>query len=141
MFSSKSGFFAILLAMAGLTTTGCIQMYGCPSATYNFKGKVTDKGGNPINRISVTLGENISSSTESHNEFHSTHCTAVTDPDGTFEIQYNNVPHGEFLLAIDDIDGDENGGEFISDTISVSTADVELKSVINVPDIRLSKKN
>ena len=44
----KGGFFALLLALVGISTTGCVCMYGSPTADWAVKGKVIDENGQPV---------------------------------------------------------------------------------------------
>ncbi|MCQ2110806.1 MAG: radical SAM-associated putative lipoprotein [Bacteroidaceae bacterium] len=82
------------------------EMYGCPSADYDVTIKVTDEDGNPIKGIKVHRGyedENAPS--------------LKTDENGIFNSSINAGPSLSYIL--EDVDGDNNGGTFKSDTLKI----------------------
>ena len=83
-------------------------MYGTPFVEFSVKGRVVDADSNPIPNIEVTWAGN-------------TYGKAVTAEDGTF--QYANEAMEEDLtdlvLTFTDVDGQENGGEFVTEEVQV----------------------
>ena len=85
----------LLLAILGVFNS-CRQPeeYGTPHADYELKGIVTDKEtSKPLKNIQIV----------SYSD------TLYTDAEGKYSF-YNMMP--EFHLKVEDIDGEENGGEF-----------------------------
>lgn len=101
-------FFATIIA--GGSLVGC-GMYGPPPRKYyTMNGKVIQKGGKPIENISVTITE--------------TNDQVFTSKDGSFEIVNKELLHKDSVtIKVEDVDGDKNGGEFISETIEVDDID------------------
>ena len=94
----------ILLAMLG-AFTGCNksvyepEMYGTPYADYDLKGIVIDKEtSNPIKNIRVV-----------HQTYYD---TTYTDAEGKYAFIYHGNVVNTFHLKIEDIDGEENDGDF-----------------------------
>lgn len=95
----------ILVALGFTSTASCSddpgleipQMYGFPHVEYRVSGKVVDQESNPIPGIRIhASGISVSSSSAE---------------DGSFKVTgYGS----EATLKFDDIDGEENGGEFAS---------------------------
>ena len=77
-------------------------MYGCPYADYDVTIKVTDEAGNPIPGIRAKSigGNGMNKTTDSQGEA----------KDYLKEQYY-------LYLALEDIDGDANGGRFLPDTL------------------------
>lgn len=81
--------------------------YGVPHADYVIKGTVTDTYGNPIKGIQVS----------GRYEHRTLPDTAYTAADGTYELKGRADLIGpEVDLSFEDIDLDDNGGLFISET-------------------------
>jgi len=126
----------VLLGVLGIFNS-CEQpeKYGMPYACYEFKGVVTDKEtSNPIQNIQIVrygYGD-----------------TTYSDIKGQF-IFYN--VDTKFHLKIEDIDGEENGGDFESQEIEVkfTQADQVEKGegkwnkgkFVKTQNIKLEKKN
>jgi len=86
--------------------------YGVPQADYIVKGVVTDDAGNPIQGIKTKFV---------HDHYYGEK-TAITDDSGNYEIQATSYPDlYNCQLIVEDIDGEANGGEFLSDTLDLST--------------------
>jgi len=104
----------LFFSMVGMIT-GCDWFepsyeYGCPSADYIIKGKVTDKQlKKPIKNIAVIRK---AYSSPYGND------TVRTDFRGDYELKYRHYG-GEDLIVVEDLDGFENGGLFVSDSIKV----------------------
>lgn len=83
-------------------------MYGTPLVEFSVKGRVVDADSNPIPNIEVTWAGN-------------TYGKAVTAEDRTF--QYTNEGMDEdmsqVVLTFTDVDGQENGGDFVSEEVQV----------------------
>ena len=104
---------AALLAMLGYESCSNSELeeYGCPSADYQVKGSVTDLTGTPIPgiRIEAPYGSVVDS------QFGQ---IVQTDAQGQFTLkEFSNMKGIE--IVVEDIDGEANGGEFLSDTINV----------------------
>ena len=94
-------------------------MYGTPSADYEIKGKVLDADGDPIKGIKVEVQ------------------TYVVRPepvtiqrkfsldDGTYDASVQTFPVNKLRLVAQDVDGAENGGEFVERTIELDFSKVE----------------
>lgn len=93
-----------------------ILMYGSPTVRYSVKGHVTDEDGNPIKNIKASVK---TCPYEDGTLYHPIDST-MTDAHGQFTI--DNLCDGyldHHKLILEDIDGEENGGEFQSDTLSL----------------------
>lgn len=89
--------------------------YGTPHADYKYMGTIVDEEGNPIKGIEAKLvGYNALTSSNEVAKF-------STDENGKFESEYySEMVASVSMLEIKDVDGEENGGEFLSETIPVS---------------------
>ena len=86
-------------------------MYVPPEKTFSFKvkGLVTDEAENPLPGIEVTV-----------NDYDYTLDTTHTDADGKFMMDEINMGGGMPLnVVLTDVDGEDNGGSFASDTLDV----------------------
>ena len=92
---------------------GTIVEYGCPYADYVVKGSVTDEVGNPIQGIKITA-PNGSDLDSQFNQI------VQTDAKGNFTLKEFSSMRGHDMI-VEDIDGEANGGEFLSDTIFVNS--------------------
>ena len=90
--------------------------YGVPYATFEVKGKVIDADGNPLKGIEVS-GEDI---------YEHMREKAVTAEDGSFLlVQPEWFPAGEADICFEDVDGEENGGDFGKKTETVKLTQTE----------------
>ena len=100
----------VLLGFLGIFNS-CRQpeMYGMPYlGQYELKGIVTDKEtSNPIQNIQVVT----------HRD------TVYTDNEGKFTLNFRSP---EYSLKVEDIDGEENGGEFETQEIEVKFTEMDL---------------
>ena len=121
-----------LLAMLGFSCSGSdsddeeiVAMYGLITPHYYLGGTVTDQAGTPIEGIKMSLKQ----------VYKSDDFTKVSSLDS---MQTNNMGLYEFQctpwiilrdvkLIVEDIDGEANGGEFLSDTLDVDFDKAELK--------------
>lgn len=114
------------IILTALGFTGCSDdpsimaaEYGSPHADYKYMGTVTDKEGNPIEGIKVTL---VGSS---HKVSGPEVAVFTTNKDGKFESEYyNEMNTSIYKIDFTDTDGELNGGEFASASIKTS----EMKS-------------
>lgn len=102
---------------------GTVLMYGVPSVRYCVKGNVTDEDGNPIKNIKASV------KTGPYGEEGTLYYpidSTMTDVDGKFTMDnlYDYMGYNQKLI-LEDIDGEENGGEFQSDTLSLDQLDVK----------------
>jgi putative lipoprotein (rSAM/lipoprotein system) len=87
--------------------------YGSPNAKYKYMGTVTDEQGNPIEGINVVMSGDYVSSTPLAS------LTLKTDKDGKFStVTMSSVNTRIKTIEFVDVDGEANGGEFESQTIS-----------------------
>lgn len=92
---------------------GGYAAYGSPTADYKYLGTVTDEDGNPIEGINVVMSGDYVSSTP----FAS--LTLKTDKDGKFStVTMSSVNTRIKTIEFVDVDGEANGGEFESQTIT-----------------------
>lgn len=85
---------------------GMMIMYGSPYADYDVTVKVTDEAGKPINGISlrepwIVDGQPV----------------YKTDHKGEVSAKIRSFSTTRLDLILEDIDGDENGGTFKTDTL------------------------
>lgn len=128
-----------LLAMLGFSCDGLDNeekvMYGAPTPHYYINGTVTDQAGTPIEGIKTSLKQVYKS-----DDF--------TEVSGLDSMQTNNMGFYEFQctpwmilrnvkLIVEDINGEANGGEFLSDTLDVDFDKAVLtKGVKNSLDVQ-----
>lgn len=98
-------FFATLVA--GGSLAGC-GMYGPPPRSYyTMNGRVVQENGEGIFNIKVTISE--------------TKDSVYTSKDGTFSIVNQDLMgRDNITLEVEDLDGEENGGEFKSQRIKLN---------------------
>lgn len=96
---------------------GVIAEYGAPSADYIIKGTVTDEAGTPVQGIKTVVKE----MPEGYSEYAYSIDSTLTDAAGKYQMK-TNIYFGTQgkKLVVQDIDGEANGGEFLSDTIDIS---------------------
>lgn len=98
----------LALALLGFATS-CdkkpVDMYGTPRADFRARGKVSDNEGRPIRGIQVRSeayeGREI-----------------LTSEDGSYDISGSMFPN-RMRLTFTDIDGPDNGGEFLERAVDV----------------------
>ena len=143
-----------LLSMLGFSCSsdepeeyGPVLEYGVPHADYIVKGTVTDETGTPIQGIKTSIKgfypEVVGVFVEGIDSIQ-------TDASGQYQLKYMGMPHKYFKLIVEDIDGEANGGEFLSDTLDIDFDKAEkakdgdghwYEGVYNIPqDIKLKKK-
>lgn len=93
-----------------------VAEYGVPYATFEIKGKVVDSEGNPLKGIEV-YGEDI---------YEYMRVKTTTDENGSFNlVQPEWLPAGEADICFEDVDGEENGGDFGKKTETVKLTQTE----------------
>ncbi|MDY3978761.1 MAG: radical SAM-associated putative lipoprotein [Tidjanibacter sp.] len=95
--------------------------YGCPSAVYEVKGKVTDSDANPLKGIKVVVAPNEEGYRYSVDSL-------LTDAKGQYSIAIRYFPSNSvtFKVEASDVDGPEGGGEFATTEKSVEFLGSEL---------------
>ena len=95
---------------------GVIAEYGCPSADYIIKGTVMSEAGTPILGIKTSLKQVVQTVTGSYVYGID---SVQTSELGAYQLKSNEMPAGFTKLIVEDIDGEANGGEFLSDTLDI----------------------
>ena len=120
-----------LLAMLGFACSDdeqnnhIICEYGTPYATFEVKGKVVDKAGKPIPNIQIRTNMED----EEKASYYTLHTdTITTQSDGTFEWKTTDylLKSTQYRLISEDIDEENNGGTFASDTSFIDFKGTEL---------------
>ena len=137
-----------LLSVLGFTSCSKDTMgeYGSPNADYRIEGNVTDENGNPITGILVSADYYE----ERQNGKYWYNLASKKTNYGKYSLNFNTFPEFRWLkLVVQDVDGEDNGGEFANDTI-----DIDYKSAVQtkegerwysgayriIQDIKLKKK-
>ncbi len=113
-----------LLGCDSCTKEEPTEEYGAPYATYQIRGTVTDKAGNPIPGIKGRLGVEIPNPDGSKSLYYEGGDSALTDAQGHLNIDnISEMTHylvpGQTVVELKDEDGEANGGEFSTDTLRV----------------------
>ena len=117
LFEAIAGF---ILAMLGFS--GCkgiifgVDEYGMPHAKYQIIGTVTEEEtGNPIQGIKVRF-----------NMYDSPRAEFTSDKDGKVNESFTEWPESQDIkLTFEDVDGPENGGSFLPDTLRAKDLKIE----------------
>lgn len=106
-----------LLSMLGYScSTGEPVEYGSPYADFVFKGSVTDEAGTPVQGIKTSL----KSVFDNENEHYVLGLDSVeTDVSGSYQLKYVGMRDRGLKIIVEDIDGEANGGEFLSETLDI----------------------
>ena len=117
LFELIAGFLLSLLGFSGCEIFNLRAEYGQPHATYKVIGQVTDEGGKPIPGIEVKGNLNY----VKDGPLQLMDKTVTTASDGKYILDSSNWPGStSATLEFTDIDGEANGGEFESATLSTS---------------------
>lgn len=108
-----------VLGLIGFSSCGSftgeevVPMYGQPHADFKALGSVHDEKGNPIERIRVAIHLHKGKDSKFNYD------TVYTDSKGAYLLErgYFAPPDG-VTVTFEDVDGDKNGGEFESSTVS-----------------------
>ena len=115
---------AVLTALLSMLGYGCstsedptyVQEYGVPITEYQIKGQVTDEAGTPVQGIKTSLKE-IFLSADEKLDFWGID-SIQTDASGRYQL--NSYGSNKYKkLIVEDVDGEANGGEFLSDTLDI----------------------
>ena len=118
---------AVLAALMSMLGYGCSSsedsadalMYGVPVAGYQIKGQVTDEAGTPVQGIKTAVKIIMSSpSADGKKEIYARD-SVLTDASGKYDISATAPGNPETKLIVEDIDGEANSGEFLSDTLDI----------------------
>ena len=110
---------SLILGLLGFASCGEIEnileapdMYGQPHADFKALGTVRDEDGNPIKGIQVTVRQHWSYDEPADNKL-------FTDANGTYQLIREVFDGPESVtVTFEDVDGEENGGEFASAEVS-----------------------
>ncbi len=116
----KSKLALKLLSLLGFSSAmaSCLTvMYGTPNADYQVIVRTIVPQGERAKPV-----EGIKVSVESLKSGHNISASGLTDQNGEYVLRYNEFPIKdiEVAISIEDIDGEENLGEFASDSITRS---------------------
>ena len=90
--------------------------YGAPHADYIVKGLVTDEAESPVQGIKTFLKQ--VDKTEAGTIIFGMD-SIQTNETGGYQLEYTGLPQPGIKLIVEDVDGEANGGEFLSDTLDV----------------------
>ncbi len=121
--------FLMLLSAIGLTSCDFILnllpipkcMYGTPSADYKISGKIKDESGNGINQVRVVVGSaQKNTSSVIYDYPFIPYDTLYTDSKGNYSfVREREFPAATLRIIAEDVDGDENGGTFLKDSLDI----------------------
>jgi putative lipoprotein (rSAM/lipoprotein system) len=93
-----------------------IAEYGAPYADFIFKGQVTDEVGTPIQNIKTSLKNTFQIENERY-----VYCidSVQSGVSGDYQLKYSGMLNQDNKIIVEDVDGEANGGEFLSDTLDI----------------------
>ena len=108
-----------IMGLLGFASCGKIDnilkpryMYGQPYANFKALGTVRDEDGNPVKGIQVTVRQHWSYDEPADNRL-------FTNAEGTYQLIREVFDGPESVtVTFEDVDGEENGGEFASAEVS-----------------------
>jgi putative lipoprotein (rSAM/lipoprotein system) len=136
----------VLTALLAMLGYGCseseepeknVLMYGCIVAYYTINGTVTDEAGAPVQGIKTSVKMLFRQDIVGMD-------SVQTDESGKYLLGFNEMMDNEYTkLIVEDVDGEANGGEFLSDTL-----DIDFKKAVKTnnyryeisQDVKLKKK-
>ena len=150
---------AVLTALLSMLGYGCSSTeepldmygppveYGTPHADFIIKGRVMDESGTPVQGIKTSLKTVF----ESNNIHYALGVDSVqSDVSGHYQLKTTDRKSQYDKVIVEDIDGEANGGEFLSDTLdvdynkAVKTKDGDGKWSLGIyeitQDVKLKKK-
>ena len=119
---------AVLTALLSMLGYGCsfeepmdeygpiVLEYGAPHADYTVKGQVTDESGTPVQGIKTSL-KIVYSDENDHNVYGLD--SVQTNTSGNYQLKTVGISTHNLKVIVENIDGEANGGEFLSDTLDV----------------------
>ena len=114
---------------------GGAAAYGSPTADYKYMGTVTDEAGNPIEGINVIMSGNILGMPNVKLKTESYDGEKYNFSTGIFSTADTHIATIDFV----DVDGEENGGDFQSVTITPQDM-VQESQFDDMPATRLEYK-
>lgn len=104
----------MLLALLGISATGCRVEYGVPHVHFNLKARVVDEAGKPIEGIEARVKSG-------HNNYDIPfeNRTGVTNYLGEIDAHTSIISIIEHDIIFIDPDGEANGGKFESKTVDI----------------------
>ena len=115
---------AVLTALLSMLGYGCSSTeepldmygppveYGTPHADYIIKGRVMDESGTPVQGIKTSLRK--------VDKVRSYGIDSVqTNVSGNYQLKHTGWQNQYYKVIVEDIDGEANGGEFLSDTLDI----------------------
>lgn len=150
---------AVLTALLSMLGYGCSSTeepldmygppveYGTPHADFIIKGRVMDESGTPVQGIKTSLKTVF----ENNNKHYALGVDSVqSDVSGHYQLKTTDRKSQYDKVIVEDIDGEANGGEFLSDTLdvdynkAVKTKDGDGKWSLGIyeitQDVKLKKK-
>lgn len=119
------GFSAV--SCDGIESGGNLDAYGVPYNEYRVSARVVDPEGNPIEGIEVSVNYGFGNEPIDR-----------SNSEGCFEVQFYE---GIRTLHLKDVDGGENGGEFIARDVEVGDYQSEGRNFrADLGDIELERK-
>lgn len=119
---------AVLTALLSMLGYGCSSTeepldmygppveYGTPHADYIFKGTIKDEAGSPVQGIKTSLKTVF----ENDNKHHVMGLDSVqSDASGNYQLEFTGMKDRTLKIIVEDIDGETNGGKFLSDTLGI----------------------
>lgn len=146
---------AVLTALLSMLGYGCSSTeepldmygppveYGTPHADYIIKGRVMDESGTPVQGIKTSLRK--------VDKVRAYGIDSVqTNASGNYQLKHTGWQNQYYKVIAEDVDGEANGGEFLSDTLdidydkAVKTKDGDGKWYLGTyeitQDVKLKKK-
>lgn len=101
----------MLMALMGFGAVACEEVnsdvageYGVPHVTFSLKARVVDEVGEPIEGIKVSANW----------------IEGYTNQDGEININGSVFTGSQYRVTFEDVDGEENGGEFETLTLDIT---------------------
>lgn len=102
-------------------------LYGTPTSSYHFKGTVTNEKGTPVKGIKVVAQEVYDGDTTRVD-------STYTDSNGNYQTADKSVfsatgyvKEGRLFVSFEDVDGEDNGGEY--ETAKAVGSDISVKQI------------
>jgi len=115
-----------LLSMLGFSCSldepeeyGTPVEYGVPHVDYILKGTVTDETDTPVQGLKISLKEVYKDDTGTYGYGID---SIQTNESGIYQLKFTKASYfnrESIKLIVEDIDGEANGGEFLSDTLDI----------------------
>lgn len=108
----------MLLALLGISATGCVVEYGVPHVHFNLKARVVDEAGKPIEGIEARVKTNYNGTPDG---IRFENRTGVSNYLGEIDAVSGDMwPKSDHEIMFIDPDGEANGGKFESKTVDIS---------------------